>query len=116
MEAITIPKLRQAIETRDGKTLAGFYTDDAVLQVIDQNNPPSSPLEIRGRSAISAYYDDVCGRTMTHRISSAVGDENQLAFMQTCTYPNGARVFFAAMLQLASGKIARQVSIQAWDP
>ena len=36
---ITLPTLRQAIESRDGTTLAGFYADDAVLRVIDQNNP-----------------------------------------------------------------------------
>jgi SnoaL-like domain len=115
MTSLTIPALRQAIETRDGQTLAGFYTDDAVLQVIDQDNPPSSPREVKGRDAISSYYDDVCGRTMTHHLDNAVATQDRLAFTQTCTYPDGARVFCASMLELAGGKIARQVSIQAWD-
>ena len=115
MDALTVPALRRAIESRDGVTLAGFYTDDAVLLIIDVNNPPSHPLEIRGHDAITAYCADVCGRTMTHRVDNAVAEGDRLLFNQTCTYPDGKRVFCAATLELSNGKIARQVSVQAWD-
>jgi ketosteroid isomerase-like protein len=91
MATLTVPALRRAIETRDGTTLAGFYTDDAVLRIVDQMNPPSRPSEIKGRDAIAAYYDDVC------------------------TYPDGKRVYCAATLELVGGRIARQTAIQAWD-
>ncbi len=116
METLTIPTLRQAIESRDGKTLAGFYSDDATLRIIDQMNPPSRPQEIKGREAIAAYYDDVCGRTMTHRVDTGIIDGDQLAFTQTCTYPDGKRVFCSSNLELNGGKVVRQISIQAWDP
>lgn len=115
MATITVPALRRAIETRDGETLASFYTDDAVLRIVDQENPPSRPNEIVGRDAIAAYYADVCGRTMTHRVDTAVADGDRLAFTQTCTYPDGKRVFCAATLELVDGRIARQMAIQAWD-
>ena len=116
MAMLTIPLLRQAIETRDGQTLASFYADDATLRIIDQMNPPSKPQEIKGREAIKAYYDDVCGRTMTHRVDTGIQQGDRVAFTQTCTYPDGNRVFCSANLELANGKIVRQVSIQAWDP
>ena len=116
MEAITVPTLRRAIEGRDGKTLAGFYADDAVLRIIDQQNPPSRPCEIKGRDAIAAYYDDVCGRAMTHSVDSGIADGDRLAFTQTCTYPDGKHVYCSASLELVGGKVARQTSIQAWDP
>lgn len=116
MEKLTIPALRQAIESRDGQTLAGFYTDDATLRIVDQMNPPSHPHEIKGREAITAYYDDVCGRTMTHRLDTGIVEGDRLAFTQTCTYPDGKRVFCASNLELLGGRIARQISIQAWDP
>ena len=116
MQTLTVPALRRAIENRDGQTLAGFYADDAMLRIIDQENPPGRPLEIKGRGAIAAYYDDVCGRTMTHRVDTGVIEGNQLAFTQTCTYPDGKLVFCSSSLDLADGKIVRQVSIQAWDP
>ncbi len=113
---ITLPTLRQAIESRDGTTLAGFYADDAVLRVIDQNNPPGKPMEVRGRDAIAAYYDDVCGRTMTHRVEFGVTEGDRIAFTQACTYPDGNRVFCMATLQLADGRILQQTCVQAWDP
>ncbi|MDR3533523.1 MAG: nuclear transport factor 2 family protein [Rhodopila sp.] len=116
METLTIPALRRAIESRDGQTLAGFYADDALLRIIDQENPPSRPQEIKGREAITAYYDDVCGRTMTHSVDTGIIEGDRLAFTQTCTYPDGKRVFCSSNLELSGGKIARQVSIQAWDP
>ena len=31
------------------------------------------------------------------------------------TYPNGTRVFCAAVIELAGGKISRQTAVQAWD-
>jgi ketosteroid isomerase-like protein len=116
MDALTISSLRQAIEGRDGGTLAGFYADDAVLQIIDQANPPGKPLEIKGHDAIVAYFDDVCGRTMTHKVEFGIADGDRLAFTQACTYPDGTRVFCSASAELRGGKIARQTAVQAWDP
>src|ERR1700722_12452671 len=57
-EGVTGAALKRAIEGRDGPTLARFYTDDAVLRIIDRNNPPSRPREVKGRSAISTFWDD----------------------------------------------------------
>ncbi len=116
MEALTISSLRKAIEGRDGATLAGFYAEDAVLRIIDQSNPPGQPLEINGQQAIAAYFDDVCGRTMTHKVEFGVADGDRLAFTQACTYPDGTRVFCSASAELRAGKIARQTAVQAWDP
>ena len=116
METLTIAALRQAIETRDGKALAGFYAPDAVLRIVDQDNPPSHPREVAGRDAIAAYYADLCGRAMTHRVEAAVTQGDQLAFTQICTYPEGGRVICAAMLELGDGRIARHLAVQAWDP
>ena len=116
MDMLTIPVLRRAIESRDGETLSGFYANDAVLRIVDQINPPSQPREITGREAITAYYDDVCGRTMTHRVDAGIIEGDRLAFSQTCTYPDGKRVFCASNVELVGGKIVRQISIQAWDP
>jgi ketosteroid isomerase-like protein len=115
METLSIPSLRRAIEGRDGATLAGFYADDAVLQIVDQDHPPSQPLEIKGHAAIAAYFDDVCGRAMTHDVAFGIAEGDRLAFTQACAYPDGKRVFCSATLEVADGKIARQIAVQAWD-
>jgi hypothetical protein len=112
---VTVARLKRAIESRNAGALAGLYADDAVFRVIDRNNPPSKPTELEGKSAISAYFNDVCGRVMTHKVESGVTEGNRLAFTQSCLYPDGTKVFCSAMVELKGGKIARQTVVQAWD-
>jgi hypothetical protein len=114
-ETMSISALRRAIECRDGETLAGFYAPDALLRIVDQDNPPSRPREVKGSKAIAAYYADVCGRAMTHSVESAVADRDRLAYTQICTYPEGGRVVCSSMLELSGGRIACHVAVQAWD-
>jgi hypothetical protein len=112
---VTGASLKQAIEQRDGRMLTGMYADDAILRIVDPMNPPSKPREINGKVAIGAYWDDICGRAMTHRVDTSVAEGNRLAFTQDCTYPQGGKVFCVAMLELRDGKIVRQTAIQVWD-
>jgi hypothetical protein len=114
-DVLTLSALERAIETRDAATLRGFYAEDATMRIIDRDHPPSHPQVIVGRPSISAYFDDVCGRTMTHRVESGWIDANHLAFTQACAYPDGTRVFCSAMAELEGGKIAKQTIVQAWD-
>ena len=114
-DAVTGAAIKRAIEGRDGRTLAGFYADDAVLRVVDRNNPPSRPRVVKGRPAISTFWDDICSRAMTHKIETSITEGNRLAFTQACAYPDGAKVFCVAMLELKDGKIAHQTVVQAWD-
>jgi len=114
-QAISVADLKRAIEGRDAKVLAGFYADDAVMRIIDRNNPPSKPRELKGKAAIAAYFDDVCGRAMSHRVEAGVSNGSELAFTQACAYPDGPKVFVAAMLKIEDGKIVDQTMVQAWD-
>ncbi|WP_352955909.1 nuclear transport factor 2 family protein [Mesorhizobium sp. M1322] len=106
---------KRRASSRDGKLLSSFYADDALVRVIDRNNPPSKPREIRGRAAISTFWDDICSRAMTHKVDTTIADGDNLAFTQACAYPDGTKVFCAAMLELKDGRIARQTVVQAWD-
>ncbi|MGA7329339.1 MAG: nuclear transport factor 2 family protein [Rhodomicrobium sp.] len=111
----SLPALSRAVETRDSAAMRGFYAEDARLRIIDRDHPPSRPQEIVGRSAIAAYFEDVCGRTMTHELENGCLDGKHLAYTQACAYPDGTRVFCAAMAELKDGKIANQTIVQAWD-
>lgn len=112
---VSVVALKRAIEGRDAKALASFYDEHAVLQIIDRDNPPSKPRQLNGRAEIAAYYEDVCGRAMSHRIEAGVSDGNDLAFTQACAYPDGGKVFCAAMVELNNGRIVRQTAVQVWD-
>jgi ketosteroid isomerase-like protein len=113
--SFAITDLKRAIEGRDGTALAGLYAADAVLWIIDRDNPPSKPNELKGKAAIAAFYEDVCGRNMSHKLENGVADGDRAAFTQSCAYPDGTKVFCSAMLELKDGKIARQTVVQAWD-
>ena len=112
---VTGAAIRAAIEGRDGRMLASFYADDAVVRVIDRNNPPSRPREIRGRAAIDMFWDDICSRAMTHKVETTVAEGDKLAFTQACAYPDGARVLCLSLVELRDGSIVRQTAVQAWD-
>jgi ketosteroid isomerase-like protein len=107
--------LRRGIEERDAATLLGLYAEDAELHVVDRNDQPSHPKIIHGRDAIGAYFADVCGRDMTHKIERLVASEHNAAFVQACRYPSGAQVLCIAVLDLKDGLITRQSGVQAWD-
>jgi ketosteroid isomerase-like protein len=113
--SVTGAAIKQAIEGRDGRRLASFYADSAVVRVIDRNNPPSKPREVKGKSAIGTFWDDICSRAITHKVETSIAEGGRLAFTQACTYPDGAKVFCMALLELEGGRIARQTVVQAWD-
>ena len=113
--AVTGAAIKQAIEGRDGVRLASFYTDDALMRIIDRNNPPSKPHEVKGKAAISRHWEDICGRAITHKIETSITEGNRIAFTQACAYPDGAKVFSQAMVELRDGKISQHTLVQAWD-
>ncbi len=115
MTNLLLAELKRAIEGRDAKALTSLYAEDAMLRIIDRDNPPSRPRELKGKAAIASYYNEVCGRAMSHQIEAGIADGKGLAFTQACSYPDGTRVFCAAMLDIAAGKIVRQTAVQAWD-
>ena len=114
-QTVSAAELKRAIEGRDAKALAALYADDARLRIIDHDNPPARPRDLNGKQAIASYYDDVCSRAMSHHIDSTLTSGESLSFTQTCTYPDGAKVVCAALLESKDGKIVRQTVVQAWD-
>jgi ketosteroid isomerase-like protein len=114
-KSVAVAALKRAVEGRDAEALAAMYAADAVMLVIDHDNPPSSPRRLAGKAAISSYFSDICGRDVAHLLENAIAAGNRLAFTQSCTYADGTKVFCAAMLDLKGGKIAQQTIIQAWD-
>jgi ketosteroid isomerase-like protein len=114
-DAVTATALKRAIETRDGPALSDFYADDALLRIVDRNNPPSRPHELRGRDEIGRFWTDVCSRDMTHRVDMSVSEGDHLALTEACSYPDGTQVLCMATIGIKGGKIVEQTMVQAWD-
>ncbi len=115
LDRVTASAIKNAIEGRDGRMLASFYADNAMVRVIDRNNPPSRPREVYGKAAIGAYWEDICGRALTHKVDTIITEGDRLAFTQDCTYPDGAKVLALSVLDLKDGRIVKQSLVQAWD-
>jgi|1185.fasta_scaffold901596_2 ketosteroid isomerase-like protein len=106
--------IRTAFSQRDAAALAGLYTDDADIEIVDAVHPPDSPQRLHGRDAIRAHLDDVFSRDMTHEIDILAISGDALGYSLRCTYADGTRVVCSATAELAGGRIAREVGVQAW--
>ena len=106
---------RTAIEAGDARTIIDLYADDAELQVMDSLHRPSAPLVFRGKEAIAGYWNDICGRAMSHVVERVARDGDTLAYSEACRYPDGTRVQCIAFLDLVDDRIVRQVGVQTWD-
>jgi len=107
--------LRDAIEQGDEQRLTSLYSDDATLEIFDRNRPPSKPTILSGRSAIGAYYHDVCSRAMTHVVEQAIAGPDGIAFTEACRYATGERVLSANLLTVRADAITHHTLVQAWD-
>jgi hypothetical protein len=107
--------LRQALERSDAATLAALYAEDAEMTIVDRNRPPSAPLRLLGRPAIAGFWQDVCAREMTHAVGEEVIGADRIAFVEHCAYPDGCNVISAMTLDVVEGRIARHLTVQAWD-
>lgn len=101
--AFDFETLRRAIQDRDAGTLAGLYATGAELRIVNRNSPPGSPSALRGKDAITDYFEDVCGRAMIHRIGREVVGEERVAFDEECEDPDG------------DGRILHQTNVEVWD-
>ncbi|MBR0648862.1 nuclear transport factor 2 family protein [Roseomonas terrae] len=107
--------MKQALERSDVDTLIGLYADDAEMEIVDRDRPPSAPMRLVGRPAIEAFWRDVCAREMTHAVGEEVVGGGRAAFVERCAYPDGCHVVSAMTLELRDGRIRRHLTVQAWD-
>lgn len=105
----------RAFDERDPATLAGMYTDDAVISVIDQDHPPSAPMVLAGRRRIEEYYKGICAMDVRHHVEHVLTQDSTAAFSMLCSYPDGKKVYCSAMVELEGGRIKRETEVQAWD-
>jgi ketosteroid isomerase-like protein len=113
--AFDIAAMKRAIEGRDAEALIDLYAEDAEMEIVDRDRPPSAPMRLVGRKAIETHLRDVCGRAMTHSISDEVAGNGRAAFVERCAYPDGCNVVAAMTLQTRDGRIVRHLTVQAWD-
>jgi SnoaL-like protein len=107
--------LKEAIESRNADGITAWYAEDAILNVLDRDNPPAAPTVYRGRDEIHALYADICGRNLEHSVQDLIITDEGLGYTQHCRYPEGNRVVWVTVARLTAGKITKQTAVQVWD-
>jgi ketosteroid isomerase-like protein len=113
--SLDVDAFGRAIEQRDVDGQLRHYADDAVIEIVDREHPPSEPQRISGREEIRAYLDDISGRDMTHTVRHALAGDDAAALWVDCRYPDGTRVKCAGAFVVRDGKVVRQDIVQEWD-
>jgi hypothetical protein len=99
----------------DVDAILDCYADDVEVHEIDQASPPSSPRIVRGKQALADALRRYAERGLTIEVRGELVSGGRAAVSTTCTYPDGKQVFGIALLDLQGGKVARQLTVQAWD-
>jgi ketosteroid isomerase-like protein len=107
--------LKQAIESRDAGALLDLYRDDAEIELVDAENPPSSPRRVRGKAQLRELFADVYGRDMVHAVAPVAAGPDSVGYRVRCEYPDGLKVVCISAAELRDGRIARETCVQAWD-
>ncbi len=107
--------LRQALETRDLDLLLGLYDPAAEVVVVNKNTPPSRPFSTEGWQELETYFQEICGRDLTHQIGDEVLGDGRVSYTELCAYPTGEKVFTANVLEIADGAITKHTLIETWD-
>src|ERR1700676_3901707 len=97
--AFDLGALSRAISERDAAAQIASYRDDAQVQIVDRDNPPSAPRTLRGKAAIREWIEDICARDMTHTVKDQVATADGAAFTQWCRYPDGTQVLCCTVFQ-----------------
>jgi hypothetical protein len=104
--------LRVAIEGKDADLLLGFYSEDSELRILNAALLEGVAFELKGRSQIERYLRAVCDQEMSCTIAGEpIFGEESVSFFEVCGYPDGARISVETTLEIAGGKIRRQLDV-----
>ena len=106
---------KQAFETQDLASWAGFFADDAEWIEYKHSHPPHSPRRMVGKAQIEAFLSQVKAGNVALAIEDEIVGPTRAAFRVWCTLPNGKRIIEHVILHVVDGKISRQVDVEAWD-
>ena len=103
--------LRHAIERCDPDLILGFYSEGAILSIVNAQAQRIIPFELCGKAEIAKHLRAAFGQETSHRVEGEVVGDDRVTFREACEYPDGGRVLVETMLEVCDGKIVRQVEV-----
>jgi ketosteroid isomerase-like protein len=104
---------KDAFERKDVEAWSEFYAEDAEWIEYKPSAPPRDPIRMLGKQRITEFFEAVAQGDLELALADEVLGPNRAAFSVTCTLPDGKRVFEHTTVQIADGKITRQVDVEA---
>ena len=106
----------RAIDARDAESQIAAYADCAEVQVIDPDNPPSSPHVLKGKNAIADWVRTTCQRHVRQRVVSTIDGNDQIAYTVAQVRRDGSHQIATSTAELRDGLVTHQHTILVRDP
>ena len=100
-------EFKRAYEEADLGAVKELYAEDVVVTQISPDNPPSSPLVLRGRDALVAMLEAGLAQGIRARVDRLVQDGDVAGCTFTCTFPDGTALVANGFMDLSDGRVVR---------
>ena len=106
----------RAIEASDAETQIAAYADWAEVEVINPDNPPSSPHVLKGKNAIADWLRNNCQRNVMQRVVRTIEGHDGIAYTVVQVQRDGSHEIAASTAKLRDGLVTQQqiVLVRDW--
>jgi len=111
-----VETLKRGYEEWDVEALLDLYAEDVELIQIDRDHPPSAPRTRRGKDVLRGMLEHCAAAGVKATVENPVADEQRAAATITCEFPGGRKVLANAILEIADGRVVRELDVLSGDP
>jgi ketosteroid isomerase-like protein len=111
-----VETLKRGYEEWDVEALLDLYAEDVELIQIDRDHPPSAPRTRRGKDVLRGMLEHCAAAGVKATVENAVADEQRAAATITCEFPGARKVLANAVLEIADGRVVRELDVLSGDP
>jgi hypothetical protein len=105
----------RAIDASDAEYQIAAYADSAEVEVIDPDNPPSSPHVLKGKNAIADWVRSNCQRNVLQRVVRAIDGDDRVAYTVSQVQRDGSHEIATSTAELQDGLVTQQHTILIRD-
>jgi sirohydrochlorin ferrochelatase len=110
-----LTEFSRAIDASDAESLIAAYADCAEVEVIDPDNPPSSPHVVKGKNAIADWVRSNCQRSVMQRVVRSIDGEDGIAYTVAQVQRDGTQQIAISTAELRDGLVTQQQTVLVRD-
>jgi hypothetical protein len=106
----------RAIDASDAEYQIATYADCAEVEVIDPDNPPSSPHVLKGKNAIADWVRTNCKKSVIQRVVRTIDGDDRIAYTVAQVQRDGSHDIATSTAELRDGLVTQQHTILVRGP